>query len=1534
MAAIYSGIHLKLKSVKTPWEDKLKLARFAWISHQCFLPNKEQVLLDWVSHALTGYYSKKLQFGGEIVEGLWSYLDDVLHSKKLQKLMEKGKVITIRFTIPQIINERILTCSNEEPLNVDASILPVVLSCCQGILAFPAFSIIYTSKCELLVDLLCKLCWLACRRLKSSEALHSAQLFDVLLLVFNQYLVLQRQQTNQSRMFLQVCGSLLQPFLLLRHLLSSRCWMGEDEVSVRQRLSKEICSRIQTVLQNGLFHTDFLNSYREELLQSDGSQGKKTGFSKGLTAPIETILLKLADAAFFGSDLHSAVVASSVPMLYKLSVESYCKDGNQLLCFHIFTKFLDSLRFPEAKSAEDRVSMEWNPGLLALDQLLNLIFTNNIYNISVDKIRCEGVQFTCYSRVAEMLLTHPRPGTAAWFRCLRTLILLNHLIMEPNLDELVSLAWVDADVSDPRAKKAQDSLLSTLLETYTKLRQLPRVFKEVLDVVSRPAADELRQSILSSSLSKKLQECLLEVTNSQVLDIWDLILKNLELLIPDLVGNSDTALKVLTMSSLLHTILFNMKTLDSKTPVPVILSTQALMNRTVQAAVMPLLHTGKHADGTGSSVWAMRAMSAGLILSSTWVEVDHLLQLNCSKYVSPSSQADGAGAEAWNFCCLLPQVSAAEWKLVAEVTGQGGELSQHFLQLLSVQKMKRIMMRPGEQTEAEGLSLRSSAAFVVSSGKAAVQSARARGWDRELSTLNGETCGVAHWHLVTTNLALLVPCLPQEEVTYIAEVVITNLLQKGTREVGQDTGTLLSIPAMCESLLNSTLLPEIQALHQAILLGLTQRVRQLVIAPGEGLPTGLLKQLAASVHATRGEGHQSSSSNWGLLFSHPMPSQGTSPLDSPQSIFSSIKSPSLLTLSVERLDALLQILDVLSALRLDSLSCTDHLQCFLLLVSLVTNLKPSSEESQASKYLQVLGKCYFLLTVLVTGTKGKAVFRLAHAGDVLEKVIAPLFLVSSELSPSLDCPAWPELLHTLQCFLSNFVQKIVERKQSMCLNLEQFIAFLSNTWVNAKVNEECKLVVEQLLMVALLTLSCVIQTTLQQSEKNRHKSSTLPSLLTQLSGLLGPVLQSHFDRSGLDWTFIVPCATALLEAELCPREQQSDAVSEGRSPDETGLKYSNLYQSICSQVLHQLTTSTHELDPLRKQLEFLRVFCSSLELCSDHNIKTGIPSIFCAVKALLAAPWITSQFIQSLDTQLIGLVTCMSERCTDHQFYLLVKSITQGIEVANLWKGRHLDVVSSLILTTILMKCSLMENAEKTVWFTAPQIITALLVLCKKTALDEPLGCKITLLSLEALAVLIQQGEGILSNPHYVTLAFDALLCIPLDQLKLDEYASFFQAIHEVLFSIIQSQPKVLLNAAPTFLKCFNRLVLSVIHKSRQKGAGEKGMITENEVILDCARQVERMYTHIASKPEEFAMFSAFMVAEYINELQKVTLNADVKKLLTGGVYHLLDLVTESDLRFLNALLQLGVREVFKELHSDYVRYHKSKRQGEEEYTA
>lgn len=66
----------------------------------------------------------------------------------------------------------------------------------------------------------------------------------------------------------------------------------------------------------------------------------------------------------------------------------------------------------------------------------------------------------------------------------------------------------------------------------------------------------------------------------------------------------------------------------------------------------------------------------------------------------------------------------------------------------------------------------------------------------------------------------------------------------------------------------------------------------------------------------------------------------------------------------------------------------------------------------------------------------------------------------------------------------------------------------------------------------------------------------------------------------------------------------------------------------------------------------------------------------------------------------------------------------------------------------------------------------------------------------------------------------------------------------------------------------------------------------------------------------------------------QVTLYPVVKNLLQEGIYLILDLCMERDIQFLRASLQPGARDVFKELHSDYLKYHKAKHEGEKRYTA
>lgn len=55
-----------------------------------------------MSHALVSYYNKKSELEDEVVEKLWVYLDNVIHSRRLQNLLKSGKTISLSFSIAQV----------------------------------------------------------------------------------------------------------------------------------------------------------------------------------------------------------------------------------------------------------------------------------------------------------------------------------------------------------------------------------------------------------------------------------------------------------------------------------------------------------------------------------------------------------------------------------------------------------------------------------------------------------------------------------------------------------------------------------------------------------------------------------------------------------------------------------------------------------------------------------------------------------------------------------------------------------------------------------------------------------------------------------------------------------------------------------------------------------------------------------------------------------------------------------------------------------------------------------------------------------------------------------------------------------------------------------------------------------------------------------------------------------------------------------------------------------------------------------------
>ncbi|XP_030891153.1 unhealthy ribosome biogenesis protein 2 homolog [Leptonychotes weddellii] len=1458
-----------------------------------------QVLLDWARQSLIAFYKKKLDLKEDIVERLWIYIDNILHSKKLQDLLKNGKTINLQISLVKIINERIAEFSlSESQRSVCA-----VLSCCQGILSTPALAVIYTARQELIVALLSQLCWLACRQ---PEGAMVAQLFEVIHLALGHYLSIQQQQVNPRRAFGEVTGHLLQPCLVLRHLLSGGTWAQAGQGQLRQVLSRDVRSQIEAMLRGGAFQPELLSSYKEELLdQHEGD--KKIGAMKNLLAPMDTVIARLVDAGYCEPSLHAAVVANSVALLYKLFLESYFKEGNQLLCFQVLPRLFGCLRISHLQEEQLKAlaTSDWTTELLVVEQLLNSVANNNIYNIAADRIRHGEAQFHFYRHLAELLINHSQASVPAWFRCLKALMSLNHLILEPDLDDLLASAWIDAEVTDFRTKKAQEALLHTLFQTYVKLRQVPRLFAEILGVICRPAAEVLRQPVLTSGPSRVLSECLLELPPSQILDTWSLVLEKFQsLVLPYLRGDADMALKSLSLSSLLHCIMFNMRSLDSSTPLPVIRRMQCTMERMLRELVRPLLDLLLDPQGPELELWLQKISDSALLLSYTWAQVDAMLSINCSQYHSVSGALTDVALEISNLPLLLPDVETCHWKKIEKFTAQFDSLGRYCLEQLYLQKMKRTLMQTSFQSEEALCSLRCDAAYILGSGRESLNRGTAASWDGQAGTVSALTYPVAHWHLIVSNLTILISYLCPDDVRSLASVLLRTLPVSKAQEGSADEEPSITLEKISSAVLHSPLFPEMQSLHSAFLICLTEGCTSILCSGVQSDPSLLSQQLPWLF-----EKDHMVVAFWENRFAKVGPESVEPKGEIAQNLLSLVKSDFPIQLEGEQLESILGLLEVISTLQLDSLLTPYHVHYFFLLLSVaITKLGSSCSSSVTLKFLMT---CYRLLGYLQRGRSARSVLKIMYVSDIFEIMLTSLFKASSRFPVNMDDPSWLEFLQVIGAFLEQLMQMLIQMKLSLVLNFRKITGFLHKLYTEATTGTQMENQNpwgRQLLLVSLTKLCQVLGPFVRERKQQHEAPEALSELLQKAILHTGAVLQLCWVQGAqgqrLPSVFIASVST-LLEADVDQHSRHRTEIS--RMTDRMPLSHTAFYQNVYSQLLSELPALAGDSQCFQAAMRFLTLFFLAPEL---HPKKDSVfTSMFHSVRKVLAALFSTSDWVSSQDG-------------------LLKRELAISAKFLSLFSQA---ILSAVTLTRLLLNCPLGGEKASLFWCACPQIVTALTLQNREACQEQPVPLAVVGPILDVLAALLRQGEETISNPHHVSLAFSILLTVPLDHLKPPEYGSIFLRIHNVLFSILQCHPKVMLKAIPSFLNCFNRLVFSVMHEGRQK---DKGSTDDLSVVLECARLVERMYSHIAARAEEFTVFSPFMVAQYVTEVQKVTLYPAVKGLLQEGIYLILDLCIEPDVQFLRVSLQPGVRDIFKELYNDYVKYHKAKHEGERRYTA
>lgn len=793
-------------------------------------------------------------------------------------------------------------------------------------------------------------------------------------------------------------------------------------------------------------------------------------------------------------------------------------------------------------------------------------------------------------------------------------------------------------------------MVCSLLQTYTKLRQLPRLFSELLSVICQPALDHLRPPLLSEGVSASLRTCLLDTPSSQGLEICSLVLESIRrYILPDLVKEEggaekmeidgggddkvdrereDASLKLFTLSQLLHAVLFSLKTLDDTSPLPIVRQSQRLMEE-MQQIVKELLHLSsaekkavktnvvqrtprkgkksldhreseKASESKMGALWEQKTQEAALLLRYTWVEVDTLFYIHCSKYTPLDSTQTAAASETEDRAPILTHIESLVSGEMFLVQSSCSPMSCLLLKLLTLQQTKKVMLDTPLLSEPSTAALMNRAAqFILARSEFEVSQDGEQAWDGQVGSVNGGSYSAAHWYLVTSNLPLIAPRLSGEDVGCIADELVSSLLSRHTDGGKDRPPSCLTVSLMSSQLLQSPVLAELPSLFSATVRSLTLKMIGVLKAGHvpKVCPTLLKFQDASQPLSVKKE----------AIVEDILESSKTGEV------------PVLLTDTQSK--ELVNLLQILTSLNPDGMNSEDLSSIFLLLFFMLTSTSSQSDQTAADPPESggdavFLAKLLRILTCLLEGRNFQSVLKLIHGGTLLQAAVSSLLWHSNKgRFRATHSPDWLDLIKAVQGFIRCLVQLIIFRNSSVRLNLDQFASYLtgeeitsrqivapSSAAVSDKLDAEASILSVHLLLASLTSFSQAMTSNLGRS---KPMDQTLTQMLTRTTASLGPAVESILKpqtvsqsaiqpASILGQAFVVEVVTVMLHCEL-------STLSVEEENKRLTLSHMSLYQGFSQQILKEISSAHRPMDFLVSSLHFLSAFYKAVKKTGEER---------------------------------------------------------------------------------------------------------------------------------------------------------------------------------------------------------------------------------------------------------------------------------------------------------------------------------------------
>eukprot|EP00057_Strongylocentrotus_purpuratus_P029121 XP_011683595.1 PREDICTED: uncharacterized protein LOC100889048 [Strongylocentrotus purpuratus] len=508
MAAYYAGLHKRLKDNSVPIADRVKLARFGWVSNHCFLPNKHQVLLDWVSFRLVN--SEKDGTSDADEQSLWLFLHDALKSQEMASIQREGKPICLRGNL----------CSALLSTLLKDDVSDIVIGCCDMILTNEKLRFVQNTKFESLIAMTVALVEMASKHLEENVCLDEhGQILRVMGKALAKSSNFLQQQQNGKKAYGLTSEQLILPCLRLYSILSS-CRHGNSELCVAG------LNALNNSFRSLLFSRNMAEAYKMYLMSEEGDKQKKDGRVRA------DVVDKFMD--FLQSKSGEASTICGFPVIYSAFLTSFKPSPD--LTFAMLQKMCSLMDFKtDGQPSGSFDDASWDRKLCTMEALLKLATSHKCYAV-VEEETERTKKMEWFKEIVSHLMANKRLHPS-WYGCLDIIFSLDHNILATRMQEvwpclLATNASMAAtmqehdDADDARVGESRDAFLKSVMETYTKLRQIDRLTKVLLSSIL--TKKEFSSSIqLPASFLTSFGAAVESLTPGSTVALWDIIMSDI-----------------------------------------------------------------------------------------------------------------------------------------------------------------------------------------------------------------------------------------------------------------------------------------------------------------------------------------------------------------------------------------------------------------------------------------------------------------------------------------------------------------------------------------------------------------------------------------------------------------------------------------------------------------------------------------------------------------------------------------------------------------------------------------------------------------------------------------------------------------------------------------------------------------------------------------------------------------------------------------------------------------------------------------------